>query len=161
MQEIICFDNADSKNIWFSNWYLSEFEIGGKKFASIEQYMMFEKAMSFNDIETAEKVMGITDAAEIKVLGRQVRNYDDRLWNGRRQLVVYKGLLAKFGQNPELLEKLLATGSAVLAECEPTDKIWGIGMALDDERCMNQSEWQGQNLLGYTLMEVRAELQHD
>ncbi|MCI8284347.1 MAG: NADAR family protein [Firmicutes bacterium] len=161
MQKIICFDNSDSKNIWFSNWYLSDFEIGGKKFASIEQYMMFEKAMSFKDVETEEKVMEITDAAEIKALGRQVKNYDDRLWNGRRQLVVYNGLLAKFGQNPGLLKKLLDTGSAILAECEPSDKIWGIGMALNDERCMDQAKWQGQNLLGYTLMEVRSALQHD
>ena len=55
----------------------------------------------------------------------------------------------------------MATGTALLAECEPGDKIWGIGMALGDERCGDPHLWQGQNLLGYTLMEVRKRLNTD
>ena len=39
------------------------------------------------------------DVVEIKALGRMVSGYDERLWNGIRQIVVYQGLLAKFMQN--------------------------------------------------------------
>ena len=39
------------------------------------------------------------DVVEIKALGRMVSGYDERLWNGIRQIVAYQGLLAKFMQN--------------------------------------------------------------
>jgi len=69
-----------------------------------------------------------------------------------------RGLRAKFQQNPELMEKLLATGNMVLAECAPRDKIWGIGLAEDDARIQDPQQWKGQNLLGTVLMEVRSDL---
>lgn len=156
--KVICFDNVNEENIFFSNWYSASFEIDGKVFDSIEQYMMYCKAVLFNDLKSAEKVMNITDAGEIKALGRQVKNYNDHLWNGYRQLVVYRGLKAKFSQNDDLKKHLLNTGISMLAECEPTDHIWGIGMDLQDERRNDPALWDGQNLLGYTLMQVRKEL---
>ena len=62
----------------------------------------------------------------IKQYGRQVANYNDTIWNGIRQIVVYKGLLAKFSQNEALRENLRKTGSAILAECAVKDRGWGI-----------------------------------
>lgn len=158
MTQVICFDNYDQANIEFSNWYRADFTVDGRQFSSVEQYMMYEKAMLFGDKETAEKVLEVHDAAEIKALGRQVKNYDDGKWNGIRQIVVYNGALAKFSQNPELSAKLASTGDSLLAECEPSDKIWGIGMSLDDDRRRVPEQWQGQNLLGYTLMMVRKQI---
>ena len=158
-KNIICFDNYEGEYQEFSNWFIAEFSIDGRVYASLEQYMMFSKAALFGDGESAEKVMSITDPAEIKALGRQVKNYDDHLWNGFRQLVVYRGLKAKFSQNENLRKKLLSTGQAFLAECEPTDKIWGIGMDINNPARISRKDWQGQNLLGYTLMQVRSELQ--
>ena len=155
---MICFHNPEEQNGYLSNWYHSVFTVDEITFSSMEQYMMYEKALTFGDTEIAARVLDVTDPAEIKALGRQVKNYDDAHWNGRRQLVVYKGLLAKFSQNEALKQKLFATGSALLAECEPTDKIWGIGMGPDDDRRFDRSQWQGQNLLGYTLSEIREDL---
>ena len=52
-------------------------------------------------------------------------------------------------------EFLLSTEDAILAEASPYDKIWGIG--LDRETALKGSvdQWQGENLLGCALMEVR------
>ncbi len=69
-------------------------------------------------------------------------------------MVVFRGLLAKFTQNPELGEALIATGDAILAECSQTDGVWGICLSVDDERRLDPGLWVGQNLLGYVLMEV-------
>ncbi len=63
MRTVICFDNRAGENFCFSNWYEAEFEVDGRRFASVEQYMMYEKARLFGDPETAEKVLKITDAA--------------------------------------------------------------------------------------------------
>ena len=158
MRQVVCFDNEHPENLCFSNWYRAPFVIDEKRFASIEQYMMYEKAKLFNDDDIAGQVLQTEDAAEIKALGRRVKNYNDHVWNGRRQLIVFRGLMAKFGQNQELKTALLETGDALLAECEPNDRIWGIGMSIDDPRRLQPSEWDGQCLLGYTLIEVREQL---
>ena len=75
-----------------------------------------------------------------------------------RQEVIYWGLLAKFGQNSGLKHQLLATGDALIAECSPTDRIWGIGIPLDDPRHQDVTQWQGQSILGKALMRVRDTL---
>ena len=137
---------------------MSNFEIGGYSYFAMEQYIAHQKALTFGDLEIAEKVMASWDFEEMKALGRQVRNYDNQVWNGIRQIVVYEGLLAKFGQNSQLKQKLLATGDALLAEAEEYDSIWGIGLAMEDENNQNPAAWNGQNLLGFALMQVRNKL---
>ncbi len=85
------------------------------------------------------------NAAEIKALGRLVSGYDESLWNGIRQIVVYEGLFAKFTQ-PDLRERLKDTGNAFLAECAVNDRIWGIGLSMRDQGRLDRAKWQGQNL---------------
>ncbi|MEK3871918.1 NADAR domain-containing protein [Paenibacillus sp. FSL M7-0831] len=51
---------------------------------------------------------------------------------------------------------LLGTGTRVLVEASPVDRIWGVGLAADDERIENPLLWQGNNLLGFALMEVQG-----
>lgn len=68
------------------------------------------------------------------------------------------GSVHKFGGDPELREFLLNTGDRVLVEASPMDRIWGIGLAADDPRAENPASWRGLNLLGFALMDARAEL---
>ena len=144
---IICFHNPNEENGYLSNWYLSEFTVDGITFNSMEQYMMYKKAEVFGDTITANMIMRNTDVAQIKALGRKVRNYN-----------VYNGLIAKFSQNNKLKNMLLATNGKVLAECAVQDKIWGIGLSMTDTNRHNISQWRGQNLLGFSLMMVREYL---
>ena len=156
--EIICFHNPYEENGYLSNWYPSIFSEQSIEFSSMEQYMMYKKAKCFNDEEIATQILGTDDVSHIKQLGRLVANYDENYWNGVRQIVVYEGLLAKFSQNNELRDKLLATGEAILAECAVRDKIWGIGLSMHDLDRFDRSKWNGMNLLGYALMMVRERL---
>lgn len=158
MRQIIGFHNPEEEYGFLSNWYLSEFQVDDMKYSSMEQYMMYQKAVLFQDNDIAEQIMMTDQVGAIKGLGRNVRHYDEHVWNGRRQIIVYRGLTEKFMQNSALREELLATGEAVLAECAVQDRIWGIGLSMKDERRFDMREWQGQNLLGYALMEVRAQL---
>lgn len=158
MRKIICFHNPEEANGCFSNWYLSDFCVRDRKFSSMEQYMMYQKAVLFQDTEIAEQILQTTDVGKIKTLGRLVKNYEDAIWSGMRQVIVYQGLLEKFRQNDELKQKLLATQDHILAECAVQDKIWGIGLSMKDERRFDRKEWQGQNLLGFSLMCVRTAL---
>lgn len=155
MKRVIAFHKPEQENGYLGNWYIADFKIDGKVFSSIEQYMMYEKARVFNDDIVMERVMELTDAQEIKKLGRQVRNYNDHVWNGIRQIVVFRGVYAKFEQNEELKEKLLATGDAILVEAAGDDRVWGVGLTMYDPDRMDPEKWQGTNYLGYILMEVR------
>lgn len=158
MNHIICFHNPDEENGYLSNWYLCRFTADGVVFSSMEQFMMYRKAICFHDNEMAAQILEADDAARIKEFGRRVSGYDDNYWNGVRQLIVYEGLLAKFSQNAELKEKLKATGNAVLAECAVKDRIWGIGLSMSDPDRLDRVKWKGQNLLGYALMMTRDRL---
>lgn len=42
---VICFHNPEEENGYLSNWYLSDFTINNIKFTSMEQYMMYSKAL--------------------------------------------------------------------------------------------------------------------
>ncbi len=156
--EIVCFHNPDEENGFLSNWCYSPFSVGEHEFSCMEQFMMYRKAICFEDSITAEQILAATDAAYIKELGRKVSNYNENVWNGLRQLIVYEGLLAKFSQNEEFRNRLLSTGDAILAECAVKDCIWGIGLSMTDPDRFNITSWRGQNLLGYALMMVRDKL---
>ena len=156
--QIICFHNPNEENGYLSNWYSSYFSQDDISFSSMEQFMMYQKAVCFNDLEIAAQILETEDVSHIKELGRLVTGYDDNYWGGIRQIVVYKGLLAKFSQNTDLKELLLKTGDAVLAECAVKDRIWGIGLSMRDPDRFDRSKWKGKNLLGYTLMMVRESL---
>lgn len=156
--QVICFHNPDEENGYLSNWYLSDFEAAGITFSSMEQYMMFQKAQKFQDLDIAAEIMNTQNVGKIKMLGRSVKNYNEIIWNGTRQIIVYNGLAAKFSQNAELKRRLLDTGESLLAECAVQDRIWGIGLSMKDDRRFDMQKWNGQNLLGFALMEVRRSL---
>ena len=118
--------------------------------------MMAEKARLFNDNATLVAIMKSMHPAVHKRLGRRVKGFSQQIWDDMAYQIVLKGNLAKYGQNPELAEKLLATGDALLCEASAKDRIWGIGLAVGDPRVDDPSKWRGQNLLGKVLMEVRA-----
>lgn len=156
--KIICFHNPDEENGFLSNWYLSDFIVDGLEFSSSEQYMMYRKALCFNNLDIAKDIMNTTDVAVIKSLGRAVRGYDDRVWSGIRGRVVFDGVSAKFSQNEELKKQLLDTGESILAECAVRDLVWGIGLSMKDPDRFDMTKWRGRNLLGRILMKVREDL---
>jgi conserved hypothetical protein, ribA/ribD-fused len=158
MKKVICFHNPEEINGYLSNWYPSDFCVNGIQYSSMEQYMMYQKAVLFHDMDIASQILNTSNVGKIKALGRSVQNYEDIIWNGMRQIIVYQGLLQKFQQNTALEEKLLATQNHLLAECAVQDKIWGIGLSMKDERRLSPKEWKGQNLLGFSLMSVRSTL---
>lgn len=154
----------------FSQWYSSSFETSSIfvtsytpatkvfKFTNCEQYMMFEKAILFNDFESAELIMSENNPKIIKGLGRKVKNFEEKKWETYRELIVYNGNLSKFRQSENLKQLLLSTGTSIIAEASPYDKIWGIGLSESNSSASDPTKWKGLNLLGKALMNVRKTL---
>lgn len=142
----------------FSQWYPAPFLVDGNRFASAEHFMMAEKARLFNDQETLTKIINAPNPGAAKAFGREVRGFKQHDWDTHRFDIVVNANLAKFSQNETLLQFLLNTNERVLVEASPVDKIWGIGLAEDTENIENPLIWNGLNLLGFALMEVRNRL---
>ncbi|MDJ0363985.1 NADAR family protein [Hymenobacter sp. H14-R3] len=142
----------------FSQWWPAPFVVDGVRYATTEHWMMAQKALVFSDMEVFNQIMVAKSPAEAKALGRQVRQFDEATWTSQRMALVVRGNLAKFQQHPDLQEFILHTKERVLVEASPVDRIWGIGLAADSERAENPKQWQGLNLLGFALMEVRDQL---
>lgn len=141
-----------------SQWWPSPFVVDGVEYATAEHWMMAGKARLFGDAEAERRVLAADHPAEAKKAGRLVRDFDDAMWERERFRIVVEGSVHKFGSDEALRTFLLNTGDRVLVEASPVDRIWGIGLAADDEAASDPERWQGPNLLGFALMEARERL---
>ena len=148
------------KNCFLSNWWICEIDYDGKKFVSSEQLFMYLKAKLFYDDEVAEKIMQTSRQNEIKALGREVKNFDETIWNKHKYELMFIANKAKFRLDYEITDMLLATGDAQLVEASPLDKIWGIGLDAETAENTPEEDWPGENLLGKVLMDVRDLIKH-
>ncbi len=142
----------------FSQWKPAEFTCYGQTFNCAEQFMMFYKAVFFDDYDIAGKIMETVLPSEQKKLGRKVKDFDVDKWGVAAKHIVYAGSFHKYTQNPELFLQLVNTHSTTLVEASPYDKIWGIGLHDEDPRAFSRDTWQGLNWLGEVLTELRGDL---
>lgn len=138
-----------------AQWNMKDFYEEGIKYCCAEQYMMYHKAVLFNDFEIAEKIIKSINPKEIQELGRLVKNFNEKVWKENRNKIIIKGNILKFSQNKELKEILFATENTILVEASPTDFLYGIGLGMEDPNLANKDFWRGENLIGIILMHVR------
>lgn len=141
----------------FSQWHKCKFEIDNKTFTSAEQYMMFRKAMLFEDIASAEKILNTNNVRKQKQFGRLVKGFDNEIWKLNAPEIVYNGNKEKFKQNKDFFNLLLSTRGQTIVEASPDDNIWGIGLTKEQEEAKSIFTWQGTNWLGIVLTELREE----
>lgn len=146
---------------YLSNWHSpSPFRLIGAHsdhiFYNSEAAFMYLKAIHFFDTASADKIVNNQDPRACKRYGREVKNFNEAEWQKVRCNIMCEANLPKYMQNPKLSKKLLATGNKTIVEASPVDKIWGIGLAPDDLKARDKKNWQGLNLLGDVLMDVRS-----
>ena len=156
-------DNANNvvafytKHSVFSNLNTKfPFKLEGKQYNCPEQYFHRCKAIHFNDLETADKIMSTLDPIKQLQLGKTVKHYNHKSWMTKAREVLKHANIAKYSQNEGARKLLLETGNATLAESSPS-KYWGTGLRLSDKNCTIPT-WSGENQMGKILMEVRNSL---
>ena len=120
---------------------------------SVEQVFAFGKACEMHDQEMMEKIYKLqaNNSVQYKILGRKVKNYNDRRWKERAMIWMKAGMKAKFEQDKFSKDALCLTQNFRLIETNPNDKEWGIGCDING----NFDQALGQNHQGQLLMEVR------
>ena len=157
-ESIVFFFHTNEKYGCFSQWYSSPFTVEGFHYTTAEQYMMAKKALLFHDYTIFDQILGEKDPQKCKRLGKQVKGFQNRIWNKYKEEIVYTANMAKFSQNYDIQSILLGTGNATLAEASPYDRIWGIGRDANDPKAKYPLLWKGENLLGRALERVRYDL---
>lgn len=145
----------------FSQWHGCTFTVDGVAYNCAEQYMMAQKATLFGDGDVHAKIMASMSPREQKALGRKVCHFDEHQWRCSARDIVYKGNWAKFTQNDDLKELLLASRGTTLVEASPFDTIWGIGLGAENPRAQDRKTWRGKNWLGEVLTRVREDILKD
>lgn len=129
----------DGKYFFLSNFYCRPVEYNGFVFDNNEAAFQAAKC----PYRMAE-FCGL-NPSEAKRLGRRVHLRSD--WEAIKDHVMYDVCMAKFTQNPDLAERLIQTGDALLEEGNTWgDKVWGV------------CDGVGENRLGKILMRIRDEL---
>ena len=150
MENVINFYHQLGTYACFSNFYPVTFkDDNGNIYYNSEQYFMKKKQERFdpNNINLANKIMSSKNPYDIKCLGRQVKNFNEKIWNECRYDIMKEALFLKFSQNKDICKILLNTGNSYLVENSPTDYVWGCG-----------KDNTGMNLLGHALMDIRKKI---
>lgn len=144
-----------------SQWHIVDFTVNGVIFNCCEMYMMYNKALLMEDSVTADIILQEKNPANHQKLGRQIKNFNQALWNGNKYNIVLAGNLARFMQSAKCRELLLATGDKEICESSPYDLVWGCGLSKEDPLILDKSNWRGENLLGKVLTQVREVIKQD
>ena len=76
------------------------------------------------------------------------------VWDSRQNDIMMEALTAKFHQSEHCSNFFKSTRKTRLAEVNPSDKYWRVGLHLRDRNIWNFKNWKGQNKLGEMLMEI-------
>lgn len=139
--ETIMFYNENEENGYLSNYYLVPITIDGILYKSSEHYYQSQKTL---DAAFAERIRTAETCDDAKNLGNSDECEYRSDWKTYRNMAMLRVLIEKFTQNPELKEKLLSTGDALLVENSSHDYYWGRG-----------ADGTGFNMLGRLLMATR------
>ena len=123
----------------------------GRDYSCLEQAYHYIRACKAGKHEIANRILLENDPIEIKKLGGSITDTLD--WKKERRDIMKSLLLAKFDQNPTMLDKLLATGNEPLIEAT-CDKIWASAAPFFSKEIATGT-WSGKNLLGVLLVEIR------
>lgn len=134
-------DSFTYANAFLSNFYNCPVQFGGYTFQNSEA--------AFQSMKCPERMKEFTNLSpsSAKALGRRVPLRSD--WEEVKDFIMEAVCYAKFTQNEDLKEKLIATGDAKLVEGNTWNDIyWGM------------CKGKGQNKLGEILMKLREEFQN-
>ena len=143
MTTISTIDSFRGKYYFLSNFFPAEVTYNGLTYQNNEAAFQAQKTYS-----KEERIEFTTlEPKDAKRRGRRVRLRRD--WEQVKDRIMEEIVRAKFSQNEELKEQLLATGDAQLVEGNRwNDRYWGVDIR----------SGVGENHLGKILMKVRSEL---
>jgi len=138
-----------------SNLYPTTLEVDGLTYTSSEHCYQHKKCIAAGNTSAAAAVLLSVEPEDAMVAGSTVKPSQE--WIQKEGLGIMKqALKAKF--HPQHMKaKLTACGKRLIVEATRS-RIWGIGQPFTSPNVLQPDTYNGQNLLGTLLMELRDEL---
>ena len=141
----------------YSNLYRSPFTINSQQFYSSEQWIKYQKVLTFGDNYKANMILQSETPVECKRLSYRIHRVDNKKWRNKGYDVCYDGIREKFAQNQPLLSLLKSIAPKILAEAM-TDHLWGTGIALRDSCALDTEKWSSTGWLSQMVITIHDEL---
>ena len=137
----------------YSNFHPCNFVIDDQTYHSSEQYIQYQKALTFGDSYVTNKILKTDTAMECKCLSYQINGVDAECWKNEGYDICYEGIKQKFLQNEALLARLKSTTPKILAEAMP-NRLWGTGIGLRDKNALEMNNWTSPGWLSRMLLNI-------
>jgi hypothetical protein len=147
--DVTFFFKSDSP---LSNHHRCDIAIDEDTYNCVEQGYFHRKAIICNDNKARDDVMATKNPASQKYIGDRI--VENEKWEEEKLDVMKEICQAKFHQNAHLKAFLLDTSPTYLAEDNPRDGYFGIGLHRNSPRARDRDNFKS-NHLGIILMEIR------
>lgn len=146
----------------FSTFHESFFIIQDIRYHSVVQYIMKQKASLFLDEKNEIQILESQDSRQAYELGKKVSNFNKDTWRnmyfGNHLKFAFQ---QKFDQDDDLRNHLFSTvGTTIALSCQ-SDNYYGIGLSRNAKEATNRNTWNGKNILGELLTDIRFELMEE
>ena len=101
------------------------------------------------------KILRARTPRDHKWLGKSTPNFDELVWYKASSPAVTACSVIRAEMDPQLGMIYEESEGLRFAEASPTDRIWGVGLAIDDPAIDDWKTWKGENRLGKCHDEAR------
>lgn len=185
---IILFNRPeDNEYGYLANDWPIDINWKGVKYFTVDQALAAEKARYFGRTKDLQEIMRTRSTTTMRSIARKfsegpqargslvnplkdepkhvetdsekaMREQKSADWEKARYKTLISILMTKFRQHEQLGKLLKDTGDAVLAMADHRNVEDGIGIAIENPNAGQPRKWNGKNILGKALMEVRTQL---
>lgn len=135
----------------------AKFVEDNNNFLSVHHYIAYHKARLAEDKRMMKMILMTENVDLVLSFANSIIGLDEEKWKSHHYSVLKRGLILKFTQNRDLLVRLLLTNSKKIIYANKDDSFYGNGTRPEDE-VYQESKWNGFNVLGFTIMRIRNEL---
>ena len=141
-----------------SNFYPSPFKLDDTLYHCSEQFIQLKKAELFKDKAATKRILQSKTSHQCKAEGQRIANFNSENWEKNAYQLCLPGIRQKFLENDTPRHLLLnKTKGKRIAECTK-DPVWGCGMTIHNDNCLDTTKWISQGIMGAILEEIRMEL---
>ena len=141
-----------------SNFYPAPFKHQDTSYHCSEQFIQLKKAELFKDKSAIRRISQTKTGHQCKIEGQRITNFNQETWEKNAYQLCKPGIRQKFLENETPRHLLLnKTKGKRITECTK-DSVWGCGMSIHNENCLDTTKWINQGIMGSILEEIRTEL---
>ena len=138
---------------YLRNDYVSWFSTGVYSYFCVEQYIMCQKAILNNDIESFAELVNSTNAGEVKEIANRVKIDNSIQWEVFIPSIMKRAIYDKFTQDKLLLSKLRDTGNREIIDCTGNNEIY-TGNVLGEALMSTRDRIEKEIKLGLNVLEA-------